>query len=332
MILRDLLRPATPNPLAAAPTSGDVASLFRELLGREPESVHAVAGNLANCPTLLDLIKSIAGSEEYGRRFADYGDMGRALAQLIDAPPQRIQHTVEDDLLDRMLARVRAEWAALGDHDPHYSVLSEQRFRAAELNDATRALFYQSGRYEIEVLERFEARAGISAGHGVCLEFGCGVGRTTRFLAERFARVVAVDISPGNLAACRAYMDSTGLANVETVQIASLDDVAALPEFDCLFSRIVLQHNPPPIQQLILAQLLPKARQSAFFQIPTDISGYHFDAATYLDSVAPEMEMHCLPRHLVLQLIRQAGLTLIDMVPDNAIGAELGSFTFFATR
>src|ERR671936_920920 len=35
---------------------------------------------------------------------------------------------------------------------------------------------------------------------GACVEVGCGPGRMTRHLAERFDRVVAVDVSPGMLA------------------------------------------------------------------------------------------------------------------------------------
>jgi SAM-dependent methyltransferase len=53
-------------------------------------------------------------------------------------------------------------------------------------------------------------------GHKTAADLGCGIGPLLPFLAERFARVVAVDFAPGMLE--RARERCRGLANVEFLQ------------------------------------------------------------------------------------------------------------------
>src|SRR5262249_4265813 len=45
-------------------------------------------------------------------------------------------------------------------------------------------------------LEGLFGRLGDDPRGGVCVEVGCGPGRMTRFLAARFERVIAADVSP----------------------------------------------------------------------------------------------------------------------------------------
>jgi SAM-dependent methyltransferase len=75
------------------------------------------------------------------------------------------------------------------------------------------------------------------------LELGCGAGRLTRSFAQRFAKVVAVDVSPEMLSRAQSYLpdaanivwfqgDGTDLAGVET------------DSMDFVFCYIVLHHMP----------------------------------------------------------------------------------------
>jgi SAM-dependent methyltransferase len=312
-------------------TRDDVVSAYELLLHRKPESEVVINAHVASHPNIWSLLRGVIDSEEFGQRESAPG-IGRALEQHFGSPPQQVEVDADEALLGQMLERVRQEWSRLGELDPHYSVLSQPEFRAKNMNDAALQGFRRSGAGELGYLQRFEALTGFDAGNEVCVEYGCGVGRTTRFLAERFRKVIAVDISPGNLELCREYMDGEGVGNVELVQLRDVSDIDGIPNFSVLFSRIVFQHNPPPIQKLILSRLLKKVGRCAFFQAATDFPGYSFDAETYLQSERPEIEMHCLPRHAVLKLIHEAGMHVLDVAPDPAIGPTLGSFTFFAAR
>jgi SAM-dependent methyltransferase len=77
---------------------------------------------------------------------------------------------------------------------------------------------------------------------GTCVEVGCGPGRMTGALAERFDRVVAVDVSPAMLEQARA---NVAAANVE-FRVVSGDRLDGVEEAsaDAIVCYLVLQHLP----------------------------------------------------------------------------------------
>ena len=118
----------------------------------------------------------------------------------------------------------------------------------------------------LQELDGLFGRLGADPRGGVCVEVGCGPGRMTRHLAERFDRVIAVDVSPGMLALARAD------ANVEyrVVSGEGLDGVEDAVA-DVLVCYLVLQHLPR--RAVVLAFLHEFARVlapggQAFVQLP----------------------------------------------------------------
>ena len=77
---------------------------------------------------------------------------------------------------------------------------------------------------------------------GTCVEVGCGPGRMTGALAERFDRVVAVDVSPAMLERARAAVTAPNVRFV-TVSGERLDGVGDAVA-DTLVCYLVLQHLP----------------------------------------------------------------------------------------
>jgi ubiquinone/menaquinone biosynthesis C-methylase UbiE len=93
-----------------------------------------------------------------------------------------------------------------------------------------------------EELEGFLGRLGADPRGGVCVELGCGFGRMTEALAERFDRVLALDVSPAMLERAR---ESVAAKNVEFrlvsgLRLEPLDDGSA----DAVVCYLVLQHMP----------------------------------------------------------------------------------------
>ena len=93
-----------------------------------------------------------------------------------------------------------------------------------------------------EELEALFGRLGADPRGGVCVEVGCGPGRMTAALAERFDRVVAVDVSPAMIDQARAAVVAD---NVEFRLVPGdrLDGVAD-GEADAVVCYLVLQHLP----------------------------------------------------------------------------------------
>jgi ubiquinone/menaquinone biosynthesis C-methylase UbiE len=91
-------------------------------------------------------------------------------------------------------------------------------------------------------LDSLFSRLGADPRGGTCVEVGCGPGRMTGALAERFDRVVAVDVSPAMVERARARVTA---ANVEFRVVGGdrLDGVADASA-DAVVCYLVLQHVP----------------------------------------------------------------------------------------
>ncbi|MDQ3125032.1 MAG: hypothetical protein M3Q74_05435, partial [Pseudomonadota bacterium] len=89
----------------------------------------------------------------------------------------------------------------------------------------------------------------------------------------------------------------------------------------------------PPIQKFVLDTIFSKIRPGggALFQIATDLLGYSFDAEAYLQTPDLGMEMHSLPRPVVLKLLSSHGLNVAELTPDNFTGMY-GSETFYVKK
>jgi hypothetical protein len=137
----------------------------------------------------------------------------------------------------------------------------------------------------------------------------------------------------GNLAICGERLKREGLDNVRTVLISSPAEVAALPPYDFLFSTIVFQHNPPPVQRYLLDVLLSKIadRGGVLFQLPTHTPDYTFRVSDYLASPPGVLEMHCLPMADVFKLLLKHHITPLEVLMDGWTGLY-GSHTFFGMK
>jgi SAM-dependent methyltransferase len=165
-------------------------------------------------------------------------------------------------------------------------------------------------------------------------EFGCGVGRVTPHLAAAFARVTACDVSASHLRLARQVI-VRGKKNNATLVPAQTQEFGMTASFDLWFSRIVLQHNPPPIIAMILRRMfnLLEPGGVAVFQVPTYCRGYRFGIAEYLANLAgraQEIEMHILPQTAVFQIAREADCYPLEVREDSAtgLGAAWVSNTF----
>jgi 2-polyprenyl-3-methyl-5-hydroxy-6-metoxy-1,4-benzoquinol methylase len=129
-------------------------------------------------------------------------------------------------------------WEYYGKHHPYYGVLSYGQFRAGALDDQAKQKFFASG---VEVVDNFILHAEKTFGplrYGTALDYGCGVGRLTRRLAERFQKVIGVDISRDMLEEARR-----NLSECENVTLEWAGSESPTP-LDFVLSKIVFQHIP----------------------------------------------------------------------------------------
>jgi SAM-dependent methyltransferase len=244
-------------------------------------------------------------------------------------PPMAIEPVGDGPALQSLFEHIQSTWQHLGESDPFWSVVSGDRFRQNVLDDAARRDFYENGRDDVHRLFATLARAGVDpAPLRSCLEYGCGLGRVTRWLAPRFAGVHAYDISAAHLRGADEYLRAQGLDNVTLHQVHSVAQLDDLPRVDLVFSVIVLQHNPPPIIRAIVQKLLRALNPGgiAFFQVPTYREDYRFSLADYLgnEGTRKDMEMHVLPQREIFALARAEGAELLEVQEDGCTGMRPG--------
>jgi SAM-dependent methyltransferase len=156
-------------------------------------------------------------------------------------------------------------WDERAREDPWYFVDNRVPYGEADLD-----AFWAGGRRD---LDRILEDLGVAVAPGdTVVDVGCGVGRLTRALAGRAARVRALDVSGEMLALAREH--NSHLDNVEWLQgdgesLAPIEDAGA----GALVSHVVFQHIPDPRVTLgYVAEMGRVLRPGgwAAFQLSTD--------------------------------------------------------------
>jgi SAM-dependent methyltransferase len=312
----------------------DVIWCYRNLLNREPES-ELVIRQHGEVEDFRTLVRAFVESHEFRGHGRGEGHLPQL--QRMNLPPLRIDWRATPSQLEAAWSKVRTTWEHLGKARPHFSVLTNPHFLPEKI-DRSIDRFWSSGEAEVKGIERALARHGLPKDLSglACVEYGCGVGRVSVPLARRFGKVHAYDISAAHLALAKARAAECGQSNVRFHQCKG-SPRGVLEGCDFFYSRIVFQHNPPPIiRELILAALESlNPGGLAMFQVPTFIKNYRFAIKDWLEAAQTlDMEMHCLSQRAIFDTISEAKCRLVEVVEDTATGEpdKYASNVFFVRK
>jgi len=310
-------------------TEDDVIWCYRSLLQRAPESQEVVRGLVGAADDFRSLVMLFLNSAEYQAKHAPY-----ALVPLSEGHMDLEVTASEQDLL-RLQERIHAAWTHLGEVRPHHSVLTAREYLPESLNEESLERFFHSGEIEAATIDAMLKRHGFAAMKtGICVEFGCGLGRITYALARRFEMVHAYDVSSNHIALAKLRARDLQVRNVQFHVCEA--GVQELEPCDFLFSCLVFQHNPPPIICSMISSSLRSLREGgmAIFQVPTFGARYTFSLQNYL-ATPPQLdiEMHCVPQHTVFEIIAEHGCSVREVREDDRVGNhEWISNTFVVRR
>jgi SAM-dependent methyltransferase len=250
-------------------------------------------------------------------------------------PRLEIDTAATPEQLAAMLARISAYWQMIGEEAPHWSVLTQDRFRPEAIK-RQQAAFYATGEADAALVGGLMRRWDVPEGpEATCLEFGCGVGRATVHLAPLFGKVIGCDVSASHIRLGRRQAKLRGIGTIRW-HVSTAETLMPATRWDVWYSRIVLQHNPPPVMAHLLGLAFRRLKPGglAVFQLPTHLVGYRFSVGEYLaEEGPPRMEMHVLPQAAVFTLAAAAGLEVLDVRDDNVVG-DVGRWlsTLFVLR
>jgi SAM-dependent methyltransferase len=244
------------------------------------------------------------------------------------------------------LGSLQRDWDELASVDPFWAVLTHSQDKYGGWD---REAFFEAGRRELErILARAE-RIGLPAERNRALDFGCGLGRLTRALADPFANVIGVDVSERFVAGARELNDDLGNC---TFEVNASEDLGGLESrsFDLVHSILVLQHLPS--DAMIRGYIAEFVRVTApdglvVFQIPQRIprlrriqprrrmyrllrrAGVRPGTLHKRLGLDP-MQVRAMDRTKVEAVLRGAGATLLCTEPD-LLGGAFASATYYAT-
>ena len=231
-----------------------------------------------------------------------------------------------------MCNRVVKQWTKLGEEKPYWSVITDPKFMPRELEKHSDE-FWASG--EITVDEIFtkcdELNLEVNK-KGIGFELGAGVGRLSFPLSKRISKLLALDVSRGNLSILHDKQSSE--TNIEPILISSFEQFKTFSKIDFFISLITLQHNPPPLQRFILQSIFESMNIHAVgvFQIPIHTPHFTFNTKAFLDGNASEMDMFSLPIDKIFEICRESNVSIVHVEQNNLAGPKYLSCTFYVQK
>ncbi len=167
------------------------------------------------------------------------------------------------------IERLKTNWEAFGRDDPLWAVLTEPTARGGrwDLDE-----FLARGEHEVAAALAELDQLGASPVRGRALDFGCGVGRLTQALADRFERCDGVDIAGSMIAEARRVNRRGDRVQYHVNDAPDLE-LFASGTFDFVLSFIVLQHMEPRYATGYIAEFLRVLKPGgvAMFQVPAGV-------------------------------------------------------------
>jgi SAM-dependent methyltransferase len=246
------------------------------------------------------------------------------------------------------MSQQRRDWHEIGRLDALWAILSDPAKRHGRWDVDE---FLATGRRDIDTMLETARRWNLPQHRGRALDFGCGVGRLTRALAAHFASATSVDISDVMVLRARAMHGDVPACVFEVLANGGL---TAMPDrsFDCIYSRIVLQHiTDRRVTEDNLREFVRLLADGGLlvFQLPAHVplrrrlqvrptlyallrSIRVSEGLLYRRLGLHPIRMRSIPEEDVVRLLTAAGATILDIERTELGDTGIQDRTYWATR
>jgi SAM-dependent methyltransferase len=211
--------------------------------------------------------------------------------------------------------------------------------------------FFTTGVEEITEVMSYAETLGFPRRHRLALDFGCGLGRLSRALADHFDRVVGVDVAESMIDGAERLNGHLSGCDFQHNLAPDLRRIAS-GSCDLVYSNITLQHMAPSLAKGYIREFMRvvSGEGLVLFQVPNAVSGVgggsgvprglrrlrNVPAAVL--RIAREtvhgkpMEMNCIPEREVVELLISEGGQVLDVQANHSAGPGFESRRFAVVR
>lgn len=224
--------------------------------------------------------------------------------------------------------------------DPMWAVLTDSS-RTGGRWDAEE--FFATGVFDIDSFFHRTSHLGLPTHKRTALDFGCGLGRLTQPLSERFEKTYGVDVSPVMLEQARKHNrkgDRCEYVWNPGTRLERFTDSS----IDMIYCKLVLQHIPPRKVRAYLKEFLRVLAPGGllWFQLPSRIVSPHSGISARIKfgalrlaslmQLRNAMYMNGIEREEVMRLLEHNGGKILLVEENRDSGPEYESFGYAVTR
>ena len=155
------------------------------------------------------------------------------------------------------------DWELIARDLPYYGVYTDPRFAhvGGALPPALEAVYFDTGRVDIEhIVTKGGRHFALPKRFERALDFGSGVGRLTRAMAQHARTITGIEITQGLLERARNHAPAADY-------VRRVDELPDAARYDWINSLVVFQHIPTARGMAIFEQLLERAASDCFLSL-----------------------------------------------------------------
>jgi ubiquinone/menaquinone biosynthesis C-methylase UbiE len=227
------------------------------------------------------------------------------------------------------LRELQRNWEGLAQADPLWAICTDPSKRNSQW---TKEDFFATGRKEIDAVLGYAASIGVCIDKSLpALDFGCGVGRLTRAMAEYFPECCGVDISPTMISMAQDLNRDRPQCYFQLNEDTRLK---RLPDnyFGFIYTSLVLQHIAPSCSHQYILEFMRVLKPGGVLivQVPETLRASSLTKVrirlalrsrlqSILGTQPPHaMEMHCIKEAIIRKLMAQNGARVVNVAITNS--------------
>jgi SAM-dependent methyltransferase len=231
------------------------------------------------------------------------------------------------------LARLQRNWERLAQMDPFWSICADPQKHGRRW---TREELFATGRIEVTTVMGYLRSLGVAPDTDApALDFGCGVGRLTQALAQRFPECWGVDISPTMIRLAEELHHGNPHCKFA---LNDTDHLSRFPAayFGFIYTSITLPHIPKKHvvnylkefarvlrpRGIVVFQVIDSDKSGAVWQTVKSLIGFCLKWQRFLgrNSVTDSfyMDMHCIAEREVREMVSSTALRIVDVKLTNS--------------